>query len=439
MPAAPSRRPILVALALALHALIGLAGLFWASHLRDPHLLPMRSWEAPLLLGVALVFLAISLILLRQRKIWRSIFLALWLIVLSLVGYSEYSFRAAQHFALNASGEDAQRLREIGRHLVIGYDKVEDIRELARRGFIAGIFVTRRNAVGKDLTSLRDEIAGLQAMRRAAGLAPLLVTTDQEGGPISRLSPPLPLQPALASVVTAGLTADELERRSEAYGAEQGAALASLGINVDFSPVVDLKPEEATGALDFHTRIATRAIAADPETVTRVALGYSRGLLANGIRPTLKHFPGLGSVKGDTHHFSATLDAPRDLLESRDWRPFQTILAQTPALLMVGHVGLTSIDPDLPASISAKVIDGLLRRDWHHEGLLITDDMTMGAVYNRGLCDSSTRSLAAGMDLLLVSYDWQQIFPLLRCLHDAEQDGRLKALAASDARLARLP
>ncbi|MDP5240543.1 glycoside hydrolase family 3 N-terminal domain-containing protein [Uliginosibacterium sp. 31-16] len=406
---------LLLAFGLILHALLAATALFWATHLRDPHLLPIRAWEAALLGSIALTGLGLSLWLARQRR-WQALFALIWVIVIGLTTFAELAFRLDRHAVLTAEGADAANFSRLGRHLVIGYERPEQIRELVRRGFVAGIFVTRRNVEGKDFAQLRAEIADLQALSREAGLPPLLVTTDQEGGPVSRLSPPLPRQPALAHLLEPGVALEEAERRAEAYGAEQGKALASLGVTVNFSPVVDLKPAQAPDALDFHTRIATRAISANPASVTRVALAYSRGLLAQGVRPTLKHFPGLGSVTGDTHHFSASLDLPRSELEARDWRPFREVLAQTPALLMVGHVVVRDIDPAHPATLSPAVIGGVIRNGWQHRGPLITDDMTMGAVFNRGLCDSSHRALAAGMDYLLVSYDWEHIFPLLRCL-----------------------
>ncbi len=424
----PRRSRILCALGYSLHALLVVIGLFWATHLRDPHLLPIRAWEAVLLGGFALAGLMPSLWRVRQSP-WIAIFAGAWLLVLVLVSYAEAGFRLDRQRVLNASAVEAAQFAAIGRHLVIGYERPEQIHDLVRRGFVAGIFVTRRNVEGKNFTQLQGEIAALQSLRREAALPPLLVTTDQEGGPVSRLSPPLPRQPALASLLEPGLTMLEAERRAEDYGAEQGKALASLGVNVNFSPVVDLMPAQASGGMDFHTRIATRAISADPETVTRVALAYSRGLLAHGIRPTLKHFPGLGSASGDTHHFSANLDTPRGELETRDWRPFRAILAQTPALLMVGHVAVRDIDATLPASLSPAVIEGVLRHDWQHNGTLITDDMTMAAVFNRGICDSSQRALNAGMDYLLVSYDWEHVFPLLRCLGESLSAGTLRKRA----------
>jgi beta-N-acetylhexosaminidase len=418
-----------------LHILVALFCLALATHLKDPQLLSMRAYEAPALILFALAGLMVTLRSLRIQG-WRQLlFLTAWLTVLGLVGYEELEFRDQKQTVLTANADDARRLAMVGEHLVIGYKKADaNIRELVRRGFIAGLFVTRRNVEGKSFAQLRDEIADLQNLRRQSGLPPLIIASDQEGGAVSRLSPLLPFQPALTTLLAPGLSDVQIKQQATSYGVEQGSALAALGVNVNFSPVVDLKPTGTGDTMDFHTRIAERAISAAPEVVAQVALAYSRGLISQGVLPTVKHFPGLGSVAGDTHHFSARLGLTLEELNARDWVPFRRILSQTPALLMIGHVTVDAVDAELPASLSRKVITGLVRETWKHDGLLISDDMTMAAVYDRGLCQSAIQSLNAGMDLLLLSYDWEKVYPVLICLQSAQ----LQSLEASHSRLGRL-
>jgi beta-N-acetylhexosaminidase len=104
-----------------------------------------------------------------------------------------------------------------------------------------------------------------------------------------------------------------------------GVPACNGAVNTNFSPVVDLKPTQSSRALDFPTRIAARAIAAELEIVARVAVAYSQGLLAGGVLPTAKHFPGLGSVAADTHHFSAHIKLSMAQLRRRDWVPFRRV------------------------------------------------------------------------------------------------------------------
>ncbi len=421
-----------------IQVLLVLLSLGLATHLKDPHLLPWRVYEVPLLILIALIGFVLALGSVRTRFWIQLPLIVAWIVVLGITSYSEYRFRSQRDTVLSATSEYAKRLTTVGQHLVAGYQDPDELSELVRRGFIAGVFVTRRNAEGKTFEQLRMELDNFQILRRQAKLPPLIIATDQEGGAVSRLSPPLPRQPALASLLDTDLSDMQIEQNAKAYGIKQAKALMDLGINTNFSPVVDLKPDRESETLDFHTRIVDRAIAAEPAVVARVALAYSNGLLMQGVMPTVKHFPGLGSVADDTHHFSARLTLPLNELEQRDWYPFRSVLSQSPALLMVGHVIVDAVDPEYPASLSQKMLSGIVRENWKHDGILISDDMTMAAVYNRGLCESSIRSLNAGMDLLLVAYDWEKVYPVLECLQKAEESRQLENLEASRVRLRKM-
>lgn len=425
-------------LGVAAHGVLIITAGCLAANLMDPQLLPYRQSATPALLIAAILGLVLTFWHPGNRYVRVGALLA-WIGILGITGWQEWRFLLARHTILSARADDAIRLREIGRHLIIGYGQPQEVAYLVSQGYVSGLFLTRRNSEGKTLAQLKAEIDGFQALRSKAGLPPLMIVSDQEGGAISRLSPPLPQQPTLASLVTNDVAPHELERRAYAYGAAQAQALTALGVNTNFSPVLDLKPRHPDETLDFHTLISQRAIASNPQIVSQVGLAYSRGLLSGGVLPTLKHFPGLGSADGDTHHFTAHVRLPLTALNTQDWVPFRQVLTQTPALLMIGHVILDSVDPELPASLSSRLVRQTLRNDWRHEGILITDDMTMAAVYDRGLCTSSALALQADIDLLLVSFDWEKIYPVLDCLLKADRAGRLPPLRASDARLARAP
>lgn len=378
-------------------------------NLYDPYLALVRAWAFPLL---AILELAALAWLVRQGGDRRLTLLWSAALVATLAGEAEFQWD--KRSVLGQSGATAQ---DLGRHFLVGYRRVEDIEALATKGLIGGIFVTRRNVVGRTLDDLRQEIAGLQTLRRHNGLPPLLVATDQEGGIVSHLSPPLPSMPPLADL--ASLAPGERAEAARHYGYEQGRGLASLGVTVNFAPVVDIRREGPRNGLDFHSLIARRAISGDPEIVGQIAKAYSAGLLQAGITPTVKHFPGLGRVREDTHHFQARLSASEDDLEATDWRPFRTVLSGTSALLMVGHARLAAIDPDRPASLSRAVIDGIIRKKWGFTGTVITDDLTMPPVYHRGFCSAVTDALGAGSDLLLISFDGLQIYRALACALNA--------------------
>lgn len=323
----------------------------------------------------------------------------------------------------------------LGARFIVGYENPGEVIELARRGLIAGVFVTRRNATTKSAEVLRQEIAHLQAARRSAGLPELIIATDQEGGAVSRLSPPLERPAALSSLAVPGAAPPGLEAQAFGYGRQQGQELAAIGVNLNFSPVVDLKNQRPISPFDFFSRINSRAISSDPELVARVATAYSRGLASAGVLATVKHFPGLGEVAADTHLFSARLDTPVDTLQQRDWLPFRQVTGQTDALMMLGHVTLPAVDSAYPASLSRKVVQGIIRQAWGHDGVLVTDDLTMRAAQKHGLCGATLAALNAGVDLLLIAYEYDQFYGAMQCAVQALNAGQLdSALLAGSAR-----
>jgi beta-N-acetylhexosaminidase len=222
-------------------------------------------------------------------------------------------------------------------------------------------------------------------------------------------------------------------------GAFTGRELAAIGVNQDFAPVLDLRPEASHNRFDFNTLIYQRAISGDPVAVIDIGLAYIRGLDAFGVAATVKHFPGLGRVRADTHHFSAVLDTPLAVLEASDWRPFRDVLAGSRAQLMIGHVTLTAVDPDRQASHSKLIVNGIIRQKWNYQGVIITDDLVMGAIYSHSICTAVVEALNAGVDLLLVAFDGSQFYRIFACASDAFAQGKLDTamVRPSEARLER--
>jgi len=268
----------------------------------------------------------------------------------------------------------------------------------------------------------------------------LWIAADQEGGTVSRLSPPLPPEPSLAGLVESHPAPAERAAAVRDFAAAQGRALAALGINVNFSPVIDLN-RHIVNPDDRFTHIAQRAISADPEIVTEAARAYCAALWQAGVRCTLKHFPGLGRVFADTHRASADLDAPVSELAASDWIPFRALMAEDGVFTMLGHARLTAMDRAAPASTSRRVVAGMIRDAWRHDGVLVTDDFCMAAVYDAGggIGAAAVAALDAGVDLILVSFDPDQYYPVMYALLAADAAGRLRpeALRQSESRLRR--
>jgi len=409
-------------LSIALLALPALLLAVAAANLYDPFLLRLRAG-----LPAAVIVISLGMLAGLGWRGWRHfgrvaviVLLAAWCTPLLAVTATQAAFQAHRRAVLAAGGADAAAL---GRHFVVGYTRLDDVMPLARKGLIGGIYVTHHNIRGRRAEDLAADIARLQAIRSSAGLPPLVVVADQEGGIVSHLSPQLTAVPALATL--AELPAAERAAKAQALGETQGRELARLGVTINLAPVVDLRRDRGWNLFDRNSLISRRAISGDPAVVADVAAGYVRGLATFHVGATVKHFPGLGRVRGDTHIVRASLKAPLAELEATDWRPFRELLATSPAHLMVGHVAINAVDPGVPASLSKPVIDGLIRGRWGFQGVIVSDDMVMSAVYRHGGCRVAVKSLNAGMDLLLVAYDGAQYYRMFDCALAAQAHGAL--------------
>jgi beta-N-acetylhexosaminidase len=417
----------------------GLLTLTLSLLLRNPLLLQWRPTATLLVIGstiASLSYMGLKFRLTFDQLRQQGALLALWLCVLVITVVQESNYLSHKHNVLSSIDTNAQML---GAHMIVGYSDPKAVKILVEKGLVGGIFITAHNVKGRSSESIMAEISTLQTLRKIAGLPPLIVSTDQEGGIVSRMSPPLSQLPPLAEVI-AEARPDQIESLAFAYGEKQGRELSAVGVNVNFAPLADLSSSSERHQFDFRSMIGRRAIDADPGRVSSAVIGYAHGLESSGVHATLKHFPGLGRVTADTHIFPAILSASESDLETSDWIPFHEGLRATQSLLMVGHATLSAVDATKPASRSAKVIQEIVRKRWHHDGVLVTDDLTMGAVVVQGLCSSGVDAINAGIDLLLVSYDADQYYEIFDCLLQASQRKQLdnKVLESSQRRLGRL-
>ena len=240
-----------------------------------------------------------------------------------------------------------------------------------------------------------EQIRALAAELRESigrGSAPVLI--DQEGGRVARLKPPR--WRAVPAAGRFGLLAGrdrELAEQAVHLNARLIAAeLLELGITVNCAPVLDLPTPGANDA------IGDRAFGADPERVAALGQAFCDGLLAGGVLPVIKHIPGHGRARVDSHHELPVVETPRAELELSDFRPF-VALAGAP-WAMTGHLVYTAIDPDNPATMSHAVIAEVIRGAIGFDGVLVTDDLSMAAL-SGDYADRASKSLAAGCDVVL--------------------------------------
>ena len=247
---------------------------------------------------------------------------------------------------------------------------------------------------------------------------PLLVAIDQEGGLVSKLtdagfSGDTPSAAAMAA------TGDV--NGVQQQGVQAAKLMQSLGINTDLAPVVDVGP--------VSNLLQSRQFSDDPKTVATYAGAFLNGLQSTGTIGCLKHFPGLGSVSQqyDPHTTLPTVNESMDQLESTDFVPYKTLIQQNhPAMIMSTDVVTTAIDPILPAELSPKAINGVLRKELGYNGVVITDGLYMGGIQQKWtIAQASVLAITAGNDIVEGPYTASQVAEVIVALKDAIQQGQL--------------
>lgn len=266
-----------------------------------------------------------------------------------------------------------------------------------------------------------QQLKALNAYLKSIAGMPIFVAVDQEGGQVRRLKPKqgfmdLPSAQSMGqrNVQETLDTADKLARE-----------MTEAGINVDLAPVVDVDTNPFNPAIGK----LGRAFNSDAALVAAHALAFGQGLAKNGVIPVLKHFPGQGCASADSHtdmtDVSQCWNADIDLL------PYAEIFrAGWPGMVMVGHLKLSELDPDLPASLSANIITGLLREGLGWQGVIISDDLQMKAVtLGRDLKQVIMLALNAGNDILLYgnNLEWNAELPgqVWQALQELIAEGQL--------------
>ena len=252
--------------------------------------------------------------------------------------------------------------------------------------------------------------------------APVLI--DQEGGRVARLCPPhWPARPAPRQI--GRLAEHDPDAGREAawlHGRLLAADLAPLGISIDCAPVLDLALPGRTAA------IGDRALAADPELAGCLGQAMAEGLLAGGILPVIKHLPGHGRARRDSHVGLPVVAAGAELMARTDWVPFHA--CRSLPLAMTAHVLYPGLDATRPATLSPTIIAEVIRGAIGFHGLLLSDDLSMGAL--RGsLGERTAAARAAGCDVALhCNGDLAEMVEVLAAAGPLEGAGAARARAA---------
>jgi Beta-glucosidase-related glycosidases len=263
----------------------------------------------------------------------------------------------------------------------------------------------------------------LDGIREVLPIEPLL-SLDQEGGLVDRLRRILMPMPAASSIKTVEVAADLAGTIAE--------AIQILGFNMDFAPVVDVIDEKRSR---FSNGLHSRAFGNSPDDVVKLAGSFFNALEQKGVLGCLKHFPGLGASEVDSHEELPKVHISRGELNEVDLIPYKKLLrnVNVPAV-MVAHAAYPQLDLQetaqngtlLPSSLSRKFVDGLLRSELGFDGLVLTDDLEMGAILkNYGIGEACRLAIHAGEDMLAVCAGVDSIYRGYNAVLKAVQTGEI--------------
>lgn len=317
--------------------------------------------------------------------------------------------RADAIVAAMTTNEKIGQMVMIGIH---GTELDEDSKTMLRQFHIGGIVYFDRNIQSQDQLKALSEQLQAYAQGEAQQKVPLFLAIDEEGGTVSRGRGVIPAPPSEAAIGASGQP-----ERARASAASTAQALRAAGINLNLAPVADVSSSDA------------RAFSGDAQTAARFTEEAVSGYEQEGMLCALKHFPGIGKGAVDSHQEVSRVDASRETLEREDLLPFAEVIAsQRPEdfLILVSHLIYPCYDVAHSASQSRAVMTDLLRGQLGYQGIILTDDLEMGAVANHvPLRQAGANAVVAGADIVLVCHEYPHEEEVYLGIKDAVDAGEI--------------
>ena len=302
---------------------------------------------------------------------------------------------------------------KIGQMITIGIDgySVDDTaKQLITDKKVGGVILFKNNINDSNqLLQLINDIKGINSTNKI----PIFISVDQEGGRVNRL--PSEIKSLPSNEIIGNKNDNKL-----AYdiGKNIGYALGSFGFNMDFAPVLDVNSNPN------NTVIGDRSFSNDKDKVASLGASEINGFKDSNIISVAKHFPGHGDTATDSHYALPIINKTLDELKSVEFVPFKKAIEEKVPAIMVSHILMPQIDANNPASMSKTIITDILRKDLKFDGLIVTDDMTMGAVTNElDITTACINSINAGADLLLVCHGYDNEINVINAIKDAVNNG----------------
>ncbi|NBX92715.1 MAG: beta-N-acetylhexosaminidase [Proteobacteria bacterium] len=286
--------------------------------------------------------------------------------------------------------------KQIGQLFLVGFDGLTvpaSFKTAIQKFNLGGTIYFKRNVESPvQLATLTNE---LQLDCRLKDSPPLIISIDHEGGKVDRLSPPFTRFAGMDHVGEIGSP-----KLAFHFGLAIGKELEAFGVNIDFAPVVDVLTNPK------NPIIAGRAFSSNPEVCAKMASGVCRGLQKSGVGAVAKHFPGHGDTNEDSHLTLPVVDKSLEDLEQIEFIPFRRMIRSRVEGIMTAHIINKSLDPDLPATLSPKIINDILRTQLRFQKIVFSDDLEMKAIAdNYGAEEAAVMAIQAGCDILIYRGD----------------------------------
>jgi beta-N-acetylhexosaminidase len=297
-----------------------------------------------------------------------------------------------------------------------GYTNDEHSKELVQKYHIGGFILLGQNV--KDINQVLSLINSLKKVNTNFGnTVPLFIGVDQEGGRIDRMPPEFKRYPT--NKVIGEINNTEF---SYSVGKALGQEIKSLGFNMDFAPVLDINSNPK------NPIIGDRSFGAASKVVTSLGIKTMKGIQSENIISVVKHFPGHGDTSVDSHKGLPVVNYNLNRLKSFELVPFAEAIGNSADMVMVAHILFPMIDSQYPASMSKTIITDILRTDMNFSGIVITDDMTMGAIVkNYDIGEAAVQSVNAGSNIVLVCHDFDKETAVINALKAAAEKGTLSS------------
>ena len=297
---------------------------------------------------------------------------------------------------------------KIGRLFIAGIPGAEldlDTEVLIRDYSLGGVILFSRNIQNPlQVATLCNDLQ--DTAMKYHGI-PLFLAIDQEGGRVARLKEPFTLFPGSRAI---GEDVRAVDKAVE-YARITAEEMTLVGLNMNMAPVLDVPK----GKIERH--LSGRTFSDNPGKVALLGRAVVNTLQEKGVMAVAKHFPGLGKTSLDPHHHLPTIEADKREIEEINLTPFKAAIAEGVCGVMTSHAIYPSLDPEYPATLSHGILTGLLREKLGFQGLIITDDLEMGAIRKGwGVAKGGVASFEAGADLVLICNDQDMVLGSIEAL-----------------------